>query len=170
MPNSSSKKGSNTWIYIIIAIIILIIIAVLIWYFWPNITGSTSSTTPATTPSTTPSTTPITTPSTTPTTTPATPAPTTPATPTPTPILPTTPQPAPTGPSLAGCNINACNGTMQDWIVNKYWAFNDSANTFATCNYCQSRWFKAPLATSTDGINWKTNTSRQTAYDSVALS
>jgi len=67
------------------------------------------------------------------------------------------------------CNKNVCNAVMQDWIVNKYWAFGDTAKNFGECKNCQSRWFKAPFRTSNDGNNWKDNANRNAAYDAVKL-
>ena len=58
---------------------------------------------------------------------------------------------------------------MSDWIKNKYWAFGDTANSFGECKKCESKWFKAPYQTSTDGINWKQNSNKDEAFNSVAV-
>lgn len=92
----------------------------------------------------------------------STPASTPPTTP------PATP-PTPPSPPVDACNKTACNSVMQDWIVNKYWAFSDTAKNFGECKSCQSRWFTAPFRTSTDGNNWKDNANRNAAYDAVKL-
>jgi hypothetical protein len=50
------------------------------------------------------------------------------------------------------CDKTACNNVMKDWVVNKYWAFGDTANSFGECKKCDSKWFKAP--SQIDGKNW----------------
>jgi hypothetical protein len=70
---------------------------------------------------------------------------------------------------LKSCNRTTCNNTMQDWIVNKYWAFNDSANNFGECNRCPSRWFKAAHAVSMDGVNFTEYGSQKNAYNAASL-
>jgi hypothetical protein len=67
------------------------------------------------------------------------------------------------------CNKNSCNNVMNDWIINKYWAFSDTAKNFGECKNCNSRWFTAPFRTSTDGTNWKENSDRNQAYEAVKL-
>jgi hypothetical protein len=68
------------------------------------------------------------------------------------------------------CNKDACNNIMKDWIVNKYWAFSDTAKNFGECKGCGSRWFKAPMNTSTDGSSWKNHGgNRNAAFDAVKL-
>ena len=67
------------------------------------------------------------------------------------------------------CDKTACNNIMKDWIVNKYWAFGDTANSFGECKKCESRWFKSPFQISKDGNTWTQNSSKDTAYDAVAL-
>jgi hypothetical protein len=67
------------------------------------------------------------------------------------------------------CDKNGCNAVMRDWIVDKYWAFDDSAKTFGECKQCDSKWFRAPFATSTNGQSWKDNNDREEAFNSVKL-
>lgn len=67
------------------------------------------------------------------------------------------------------CNNIACNQTMYDYIVNKYWAFNDSSKVFGECKNCQSRWFRAPYNVSKDGIAYNHFDSKQAAYDYAKL-
>lgn len=80
------------------------------------------------------------------------------------------PMPPPTNDSTSECNKDACNNIMKDWIVNKYWAFSDTAKNFGECKGCGSRWFKAPMNTSTDGTSWKNHGgNRNAAFDAVKL-
>lgn len=67
------------------------------------------------------------------------------------------------------CNKEACNAIMQDWIVNKYWAFDNSAKNFGECKNCGSRWFKAPMNTSTDGTSWSKHPNAKAAFQAVRL-
>ncbi len=67
------------------------------------------------------------------------------------------------------CDKTACNGVMKDYIVNKYWAFSDSANNFGECKNCDSRWFRSPMSASKDGTNFASLQNSQAAYDYVAL-
>jgi hypothetical protein len=86
-----------------------------------------------------------------------------------TPPPPATPPATPPPPPADVCNKTACNAVMQDWIVNKYWAFSDTAKNFGECKNCNSRWFTAPFKTSNDGNNWQNNANRNAAYDAVKL-
>lgn len=67
------------------------------------------------------------------------------------------------------CNKAACNATMRDWIVNKYWAFGDTAKTWNECRNCASRWFRAPMDVSHDGVNYGNFGSREDAYQAARL-
>lgn len=67
------------------------------------------------------------------------------------------------------CNTTSCNNVMSDWINNKYWAFSDSAKSFAECKNCASRWFKAPFQSSIDGTKWIANTNKESVYNAVKL-
>jgi hypothetical protein len=70
---------------------------------------------------------------------------------------------------LKACNKQECNKIMQDYIVTKYWAFNDTANTMGECNKCPSRWFKGPNAVSTNGVNFSYYGNQRSAYNAAAL-
>ncbi len=67
------------------------------------------------------------------------------------------------------CNKTACNNAMNDWIVNKYWAFDDTAKNFGDCKSCDSRWFRAPMDVSWDGNNYKSFATREDAYNYAQL-
>lgn len=67
------------------------------------------------------------------------------------------------------CNNAACNKTMYDYIVNKYWAFADSSKVFGECKNCQSRWFRAPYDVSKDGVVYNHLDSKRAAYDYAKL-
>ena len=67
------------------------------------------------------------------------------------------------------CNTAACNGVMKDYIVNKYWAFADSANVFGDCKNCGSRWFRSPMDVSKDGTNYTNFPTANDAYNFAAL-
>ncbi len=67
------------------------------------------------------------------------------------------------------CKVDACNAAMKDYIVNKYWAFDDSGKNMTECANCASRWFKAPFMTSTNGKDWKSNVSKDIAFADVKL-
>jgi hypothetical protein len=67
------------------------------------------------------------------------------------------------------CKVGPCNDAMRDYMVNKYWAFDDSAKNFAECANCSSRWFKAPNMTSTNGRDWKANDTQLLAFADVKL-
>lgn len=67
------------------------------------------------------------------------------------------------------CDVEKCNSFMQDWIVNKYWAFEDTAKNHGECSNCPSRWFKAPMDGSKDGQAWERYDNRNDAYNALKL-
>ncbi len=65
------------------------------------------------------------------------------------------------------CNKTACNDVMRDYIVDKYWRFDDSKRDFAVCSECESRGFNAPMDIRINNGPWITKPDRQSAYDAV---
>ena len=57
---------------------------------------------------------------------------------------------------------------MKNYIVDKYWAFNNSTKIFPSCTGCPSRSFKARNQVEKDGT-WTSYASRQEAYEAAKL-
>ena len=76
--------------------------------------------------------------------------------------------PAP-APAPQACEPNRCNELMRSWIMDKYWAFDNSAASFSECSGCPSRWFRAPMDTSFNGRDYVNHASRQDAFAHVKL-
>lgn len=66
------------------------------------------------------------------------------------------------------CDVALCNATLKDWIVRKYWAFDDSSK-LAECGGCPPRWFRAPMDVSWDGVNYTTLPGAQEAAEAVRV-
>lgn len=66
------------------------------------------------------------------------------------------------------CDKTKCNNTMRNYIVDKYWAFNNSTKTFPSCTGCPSRSFKDRNQVEKNGI-WSSYASKQEAYEAAKL-
>lgn len=71
--------------------------------------------------------------------------------------------------SILPCNKEACNRVMEDYIVNKYWAFENSDQVFAECKNCPGRGFRSPMDVKIGTNNWLPTTTKLEAYDKVRL-
>jgi hypothetical protein len=66
------------------------------------------------------------------------------------------------------CDVDACNSRMKSWIVDRFWAFNDSSNYFTECKACPSRSFAGPMNVMIDG-QWKLYGNSDKAYAAAML-
>ena len=70
-------------------------------------------------------------------------------------------------PPISSCDKTSCNNKMKDWIINKYWAFDDSI-IFDNCSGCPKRGFKAPYSVFKDD-SWHSNSSKESAYNMAKI-